>query len=313
MQLVGRSHEIVAGREVGGVDDQRLPFPSSARVTFPQADGRRKVRAAVQADDPRFVHRLEEQHDVRRRLDDLVEAKGSGAGIGAAQPRHPVGQAPFDMGEIFRPLEWPPANRVGRQLSPLRFGGQRRDPAIRRIDDQRGAIVELALDHLVGAAGRGRARELGDIRQRGEIDGISTGEVGIGVLEQTIGALAQLGDFLVGQRRPPLECFRALEGGRAVVQPDALQIRMAIRAERNRRRIDGTHLRRRFGKRGRLRRDRRRGRDNGREGRRPCEQSTVHFPLRSRDRRSPESERHTKQLPEAYGVAAYVVLNWRAT
>jgi hypothetical protein len=89
------------------------------------------------------------------------------------------------VGEILRPFEWPPANRVGRQLSLLRVGGQRRDAAIRRIDDERGAIVELALDHLVGAAGRGRARELGDIRQRGEIDRISTSEVGIGVLEQT--------------------------------------------------------------------------------------------------------------------------------
>jgi hypothetical protein len=71
---------------------------------------------------PCFVYRFEKQHDVRRRLHDLVIAKRPGAGVGSAEPRHTVGQAPFDVREIFGSLVWTPAHRVGRRPSLLPFG-----------------------------------------------------------------------------------------------------------------------------------------------------------------------------------------------
>ena len=180
------------------------------------------MRAAVHVDDARFVYGLEEQDDVRRRLDDLVIAERPGASVGSTEPRHAIRQAPFDMGEIFRSLGWTPAPCIGRRLSLLRFGCQRRNPAVRRIDDERRTIVELPLDHLERGARRRRALEGVDIGERGEIDGVAPGEVGVGVLEQAVGSLPQLGDLVVGQRLPAFQRLRAFERCRAAVQPDAL-------------------------------------------------------------------------------------------
>src|SRR5438094_9367399 len=102
MQVIGRAHEVVLRREVGRVDDERPTFPVSSRVALPPAKRGRQVRTPVQIDDARFVHRLEEQHDVRRRLDDLVIAERSRAGVGAAQSWHAVREAALDVNEIFR-------------------------------------------------------------------------------------------------------------------------------------------------------------------------------------------------------------------
>ena len=205
MQPVGGTHEVVPRREVGRIDDKRLPFPVSSRIPFPQSDGSRQVRAAVQMNDARFVHSLEEQDDVRRRLYDLVKAERSGAGVGSAESRHTIGQASFHMAEIFRSLWWTAAPRIGGRPSLLRFGCQRRDPAVRWIDDQRSPIVKLPLDHLERRARRRRALEMIDIGEGGEEDRIAPREIGVRVLEQTICSLAQLDDFVVGQKLPAFE------------------------------------------------------------------------------------------------------------
>src|SRR5207249_4001407 len=90
VQVVRRSHEIVARREIGRVDDQRISLPRPPRIPLPLADGRGQVGVAVETDDARFVYRFEHQHDVRRRLHDLVVAKRTGAGVGAAQSGYTV-------------------------------------------------------------------------------------------------------------------------------------------------------------------------------------------------------------------------------
>ncbi len=101
-----------------------------------------------------------------------------------------------------------------------------------------------------------------DIGERGEIDGVAPGEVGVGVLEQAVGSLPQLGDLVVGQRLPAFQRLRAFERCRAAVQPDALQIGMSVRAGR----LSGN---------GRVP-----ARDNGCESCQHSERSTVHLNLR---------------------------------
>ncbi|PYR07845.1 MAG: hypothetical protein DMF99_20990 [Acidobacteria bacterium] len=70
-----------------------------------------------------------------------------------------------------------------------------------------------------------------DIGEGGEEDRIAPREIGVRVLEQTICSLAQLDDFVVGQKLPAFEPLWAFEWGCTVVQPDALQIGMTVRTE----------------------------------------------------------------------------------
>src|SRR5438046_3784351 len=100
------------------------------RVAPPLTDGLRQVRTPVQSDDARFVDGLVEQHDRGTRLHDLMVAKRSGAGIGSAESRNAVGQASFDMSEIFRSVGRAPASGVAGRFSALRFDRQRRNAPV---------------------------------------------------------------------------------------------------------------------------------------------------------------------------------------
>src|SRR5262245_48397333 len=112
MQVVGGAHEVAPRRKVGRVHHERLPLPSSQRISLPQAYGCRQVRALVETDDARLVDRLEEQDDMSRRLHDLVVAERSGPGVGAADSRHAISQAPLDVSEIFGSFKRTPANLI---------------------------------------------------------------------------------------------------------------------------------------------------------------------------------------------------------
>src|SRR6185295_227171 len=68
--------------------------------------------------------------------------------------------------------------------------------------------------------------------ERREEHRIAAREIGVGALEQSIGPPAQVGDFLVGQRRPPFERLRPFERRGAVVQPGPLKIGMTAGAGR---------------------------------------------------------------------------------
>jgi hypothetical protein len=71
-----------------------------------------------------------------------------------------------------------------------------------------------------------------DVGECREEHRIAAGEVGIRAVEQPVGAPAQVGDFRVGQRRPPLERLRPFERRGAVVQPRPLKIGMTAGAGR---------------------------------------------------------------------------------
>ena len=171
-----------------------------------------------------------------------------------------------------------PARRVGQRSLGLRFPGQWRDPAVRWIDNQRRAIVEFPLDHLEGAAGRGRAFEAIDIGERSEIDRVSRGKIGVGVLEETIGTPSQLGDFLVGERRPSFEQLRTFERRRAVVQPHALEVGMAIGTDAGRTSVGRAHP---AGHGACLSHNGRRAANQSRQGYPQCERPTAHGHLRA--------------------------------
>lgn len=106
------------------------------------------MRTPVKVDNPRFVDGLEEQQNMRRCLDDGVVAQWARASVGPADARHAIGQAAFYQREILRPFRRTPANRIGSRRFLPRFFRQRRDPTVRRVDDERSAIVEFTFDHL---------------------------------------------------------------------------------------------------------------------------------------------------------------------
>src|SRR5579863_9162267 len=57
VQLIARVHE-GSGLVVGGIDDQRIALPMTARVTEPGPDRGRKMRTPVEWNDARVVNRL---------------------------------------------------------------------------------------------------------------------------------------------------------------------------------------------------------------------------------------------------------------
>src|SRR5262245_7720997 len=99
---------------------------------------------------------------------------------------------------------------------------------IQRIGDKRVAIVELEIDHLVRAVRGVRIRVAIGIGEYGLIHAVPDREITVAALEQTLGTSSEFRDFVVGQSRFAFELFRSLERSRAIADPDALQIRLAI-------------------------------------------------------------------------------------
>src|SRR5688572_7129586 len=58
--------------EVRRIDDERRAFPAAARITEPLPDLWSDMRTAVERDDARVVNHLVENHDISRRLENLV-------------------------------------------------------------------------------------------------------------------------------------------------------------------------------------------------------------------------------------------------
>src|SRR4029453_3463039 len=71
MHAISRSAPVSIRTETGGLDDERIALPVSARISQPLADSLRKVRASIQRNDANVVCRLRDHHDISRRLQDL--------------------------------------------------------------------------------------------------------------------------------------------------------------------------------------------------------------------------------------------------
>src|SRR5438552_1390824 len=97
--------------------------PSSSRPAFSHL---RKMRTAVERNDPRFMGCLHEQHDILRSLHDLVIAELPRAEV-AAEPGDAVGDASQRVARVFgarQTLE----RGVRRGLSRAALRSQRREP-----------------------------------------------------------------------------------------------------------------------------------------------------------------------------------------
>ena len=58
--------------EIGGLDDQRVAFPTAAVASHPLADVWRQMRPPVQRDDADVMDHLDENHHLSGRLHDLI-------------------------------------------------------------------------------------------------------------------------------------------------------------------------------------------------------------------------------------------------
>src|SRR4051812_27887532 len=72
VQVASRAEEVRFRTKARRVDDERIAVSMAARVSIPRAHRRGQMRTAVQRNDPRFVDRLHEKHQVVLRLNDLV-------------------------------------------------------------------------------------------------------------------------------------------------------------------------------------------------------------------------------------------------
>jgi hypothetical protein len=196
-----------------------LPSHRPRESPFPLSDGFLQMRTSVERNDARLVDEFRDEHDVVGSLHDLVVAVRSGPVI-AAESGCAERQAAAIVADVFGigGIETNPRRRKSaRALLPGRR--LRRHLAIRWIDDERRPVVELTLDH-VGRPGR-RIRTLVpiDIAERREEDGVSARIIGVLLLEDSIGALFQLGDFLLREMRAPFERVRPFQRRGAVADP----------------------------------------------------------------------------------------------
>ena len=112
--------------------------------------------------------------------------------------------------------------------------------AVRRIDDERRAVVELEVNHVRGAVSGVRVGVRLGIGQHCLVDAITDGEVAVAGPEQARGSSSELGDLVVGQCRSALERLGPFERRGGVNEPDTLKVRLTIGGARR-----GPGLRRR--------------------------------------------------------------------
>ena len=220
VEAVGRPAEVGGRREVGRFDHQRVALPVAARVAVQLPHGPGQVRLPGQGDDPRVVNHLVHEDEVVRVLEDLEIAV-----VARAQPREPVGDAALRQRPVGEAVGGMRAAVGGGGAEPLaRLRGHRGDAAVRRIDHQRGAVVEVPLGdpELVVVAGRGvvggRLHPL-DGRQHELV-----AEQRVAVADRVGGRHPQRRQLLLAEGLAARPRLGALERRDVVVGPDPLQV-----------------------------------------------------------------------------------------
>src|SRR5438445_227424 len=98
MQILGGAPKSRFIREIGGVDDESVPFPAAYRVPQPLTYGGRRM-SAVDADDANIMHHLDKNHYGLRSLHYLVVVvvehwKHGRSGGRAKADKTPLGKRP---------------------------------------------------------------------------------------------------------------------------------------------------------------------------------------------------------------------------
>ena len=156
--------------------------------------------------------------DISRSLEDLnvVVVERRQIRVGEALRDAPLEVAPVGVG--IGPASALAGQRGTARETLLDFWSQRRDSPVRRIDDERRALVvqDLAagIRPVLRVHGRGRHRLVGRF------------------VQALRGAGFELIDFLLGQVLPARHVLRAFERRDGLVVPDALKIRIAPRSAR---------------------------------------------------------------------------------
>ena len=210
--------------EVGGLDHEGVALPAAARVAGVLADLPRHVGAPVEGDETRVVDvLLQNRHHVGGLHDVVVVVVAGGERRDAAVPEAAVAQVELLVGldrqlAAAHPRE--PA-RLRRVHPGLHLRGQRRQPAVLGVDDDRGPPVghhrrpPLHPEVVVGPHAAARLGAPGRRVQQVRVP-----------LDR---ALREAGRLLLGQERPVREVRGALQRGQGGVVPDALQVGVAPR------------------------------------------------------------------------------------
>ena len=264
VQVLAGAAEAGLRRVVERLDDQGVAFPAPPRVAVPLRDAR--VRTGVERNGADLVPHLLEDGHVVRRLQDLHVAVVAGAHVGRGEVQAAVAQGPV-LGTVRRMVA-----QVGaaRRRPLLRLRRHRRTPPVRRIDDERRAVVELPLhepERVVVARDDVEILELG-VAERLLDQPVAQQIAGLLGVPELGDACRQVGQLLVGQPRLVAELLGPLHRRRAVVGPDSLQIGLAVRRPRHRPVVLGGRGC------GRQRKERE-------ERHHDCDASTVHLPKTS--------------------------------
>ena len=205
----------VDGDEVGRLDDQRVALPAAARVPQPLPNPSVRMRPPVERDDPGVVDHLDEDHDITRRLEDLVVVVVEAGHHRAGQPAR---DAPLVQVAVFRSGRLPAAIRLapGAPLGLRRR--QRGQSAVGRVDDQRcSRHPDAPLDpEVVVRPGLARPR------------------VDAPLLPGHVARRVPSHSFLFRQELPSVQVGGPFQRGRRGVRPAPLQVRVAPRGTRRR-------------------------------------------------------------------------------
>ena len=215
--------------EIGGFNDQRVTFPTAARVTKPLTNIAREMRTVADRNHSGIVPHLHVDRDVLGRLHDLVIVVVPGS-----HHRDAARNAPKAHSDVFRTVVRMQPTALGcRFPSLLRTIGQRRKSPVLGVGDERGSIVELAVhepEMVVVAGGVGRF-EFVVLAQCGEKDAVAEGSVRVSV-EELSGVSFQVLDFLIGEKLAAFQLFWTFERRRRIMRPHAGQVDMAVRSAR---------------------------------------------------------------------------------
>ena len=155
------------------------------------------MRPPVDWDHPRVVNRLHVEHHVGGRLHDLIDAA-----VGSLKPRHAKRDAALAQPAAVRAIGGMQLSSFGQGgPSLLRLGCLRRDPAVRRIDDERRPPFEAARrqPERIVVAGFGVVRLGGGVPEQRVGDQL-VAEEGVAIQLELPSRLLQLFDFRVGER-----------------------------------------------------------------------------------------------------------------
>ncbi len=187
------------------------------------------MRASVERDDPRVMDGLHREDDVAWGLHDLVHAA-----VGGLEPGHAEGDAAFAEAAVLRTVRRMQTPLFGQRRAPcLRLGRFGRDSAVRRIDDERRPVVDVAAGQPEAVVVAGlrivRSRLLLAVEH---IEDQLVSEQGVPLRLQLPARPFELLDFGVGQDGLVRPRSGALQRGDAVVRPHALEIRLPERVPR---------------------------------------------------------------------------------